>query len=66
MPRVEGVVAHHVEGWLGKGAAILSQHLVEVLVMAKGHLDCIQATVTLVHATFSAGTRKVTYVQYIN
>eukprot|EP00053_Salpingoeca_punica_P005899 m.57254 g.57254 ORF g.57254 m.57254 type:complete len:376 (-) comp13445_c0_seq3:345-1472(-) len=50
VPRVEGVVADHVEALHGQGAVVVLEDAVHVLVVAPGHEQAVQAAVGLVDA----------------
>ena len=58
MPGVEGVVAYHIQCLLRQRAAIAHQHLVQVLIVAKGQQYLIETTVQLVYPTLCARERE--------
>ena len=50
VPGIEGVVTNAVERLLRQSGFVLDKNLVQVLVVAKGHLHLVQAAVRFVHA----------------
>ena len=58
VPGVEGVVAYHIQCLLRQRAAIAHQHLVQVLIVAKGQQYLIETTVQLVYPTLCARERE--------
>lgn len=60
MPRIERMEPDHVEGFVGQCASwMVSEHLIQVFVMAPRHEQLVQAAVWLVNTILCAETDKL-------
>lgn len=59
VPRIKGMVANHVQSFVGDRRSVVAQDSVQVFVVAPGHHQVLEATIRLVNSVLGAAINRV-------